>query len=197
MRELQFPRLFQPGRIGRLETKNRIVMAPMGAGFAEPDGRISQRQIDYYAARARGGVGLIILESSRIERVLEPACSAADLVDAVHDYGAKICFQLNLGLGRYVDWASPQRIPISASALPALLCPDVLCRPLTVEEIARLVQAAADSARRAVVAGFEMIEIHAHTGYLIDQFMTSFWNKRADAYGGDIDGRLKFTLEGG
>jgi len=209
MRELQFPKLFQPGYIGNLELRNRIVMAPMGAGFAELDGRISQRQIDYYAARAKGGVGLIILESSRIERVLEPAwtfalpaldsdtliAGAADLVDAVHDYEAKICFQLNLGLGRYVDWASPQRIPISASALPAFLNPDVLCRPLTVEEIARMVQAAADSARRAVVAGFDMIEIHAHTGYLIDQFMSSLWNKRTDEYGGDLDGRLRFTLE--
>lgn len=209
MRELQFAKLFQPGYIGNLELRNRIVMAPMGAGFAELDGRISQRQIDYYAARAKGGVGLIIFESSRIERVLEPAwtfalpaldsdsliASASDLVDAVHDYEAKICFQLNLGLGRYVDWASPQRIPISASAIPAFLCPDVLCRPLTVEEIARLVQSAADSARRAVVAGFDMIEIHAHTGYLIDQFMTFLWNKRTDEYGGDLDGRLRFTLE--
>ena len=210
MKKIQrFPKLFQPGRIGKLEIKNRIVMAPMATLMAERDGRYSQQQIDYFAIRAKGGAGLIMTEATMVEREISPPADiliaymdspyhiarAGDLVDAVHDYGAKICVQHSCGPGRNMAGASPERIPISASAVPAFGNHSILCHELTVEEIKKIVRACGDAAQRAVVAGFDMIEIHAHAGYLIDQFMTPLWNKRSDEYGGDLEGRMRFALE--
>ena len=197
----QFQKLFQPGRIGKLEIRNRIIMGPMGTGFAEPDGRYSQRQIDFYVARAKGGAGLITAGVTKAEGEIDKPPSfvvsrldslvqiprANDLVERVHDYGAKIAIQLSVGLGRNADWASPERIPISASAVPATMNPDILCHELSVEEIKRLIQAFAEAAERAVMAGFDMIEIHNHAGYIQDQFMSPLWNKRSDEYGGDLE----------
>lgn len=209
MTSQQFQKLFQPGRIGKLEIRNRIIMGPMGTGFAEPDGRYSQRQIDFYVARAKGGAGLITAGVTKAEGEIDKAPSfvvsrldsvvqiprANDLVERVHDYGAKIAIQLSVGLGRNADWASPERIPISASAVPATMNPDVLCHELSVEEIKRLIQAFAEAAERAVMAGFDMIELHNHAGYIQDQFMSPLWNKRSDEYGGDLEGRMRFTRE--
>lgn len=209
MSEQQFQKLFQPGRIGKLEIRNRIIMGPMGTGFADLDGRYSEPQIDYYVARAKGGAGLITAGITKVEGEIDKPPSfvismldsvaqiprANNLVERVHDYGAKIAVQLSAGLGRNADWASPERIPISASAVPAFMNPAVLCRALTKAEIKMIVQAFADAAERAVTAGFDMIEIHNHAGYIQDQFMSPLWNKRTDEYGGDLEGRMRFTRE--
>ncbi len=209
MKEIPFPKLFEEGRIGKLEVKNRIIMAPMAVGLSEPDGRFTQRAIDYFAARARGGAGIIMTNLVKPERVIEPdpdriigvfdshtlIPSATDLVEAVHDFGAKICLQLGPAVGRNMLRVSKKMPPISASAVPAVFNPKVLCRELKRDEIKELMRAFSLSAQRAVMAGFDMIEFHAHCGYLIDQFMTPLWNKRTDEYGGDLDGRLKFALE--
>ncbi len=205
----QFPRLFHPGQIGKLEVKNRIVMAPVANMYANMDGTYSQRQIDYYAERAKGGAGLIIVEVTFVERKISPPADpvapyidtnwhipgASDLVDAVHDYGAKICIQLSPGPGRNMNVATHDRIPIAASAVPSFSDPDIICRELSVAEIKEIVRACGDAAERAVKAGFDMIEIHGHLGYLIDGFMTPLYNKRSDEYGGDIEGRMRFAKE--
>ncbi|MCP4663292.1 MAG: FAD-dependent oxidoreductase, partial [bacterium] len=78
---------------------------------------------------------------------------------------------------------------------PAVLNPAVLCRELEVEEIRQLVRACGEGAYRAVMAGFDMIDVHAHTGYLVDQFMTPLWNRRRDEYGAGFEGRMRFPLE--
>ena len=107
-------KLFEAGKIGRLSIKNRIVMAAMGVhALAEPDGRLSQRGIDYYVARAKGGSGLIITGAARTRQieqlsytpfvngmVIDGSLSTgrlSELADAVHDYGAKIAVQLLAG----------------------------------------------------------------------------------------------------
>ena len=210
MEEAQrFPKLFQPGRIGKLEIGNRIIMAPMETRLAEPDGRYSQRLIDYFVARAKGGVGLILTGLTMVESEISPyhdllttyldapyqIPGTSDLVEAVHDYGVKIGVQFSAGLGRNIHGASPEKVPVSASAVPAFTDPRILCRELSVEEIKKIILAFGDAAERAVTAGFDMIELHAHAGYLIDQFMTPLWNKRKDEYGGDIEGRMKFAVE--
>lgn len=205
----QFSRLFNPGYIGNLEIKNRIVMAPMANMYTNLDGTYSQRQIDYYAERAKGGAGLIIVEVTFVERKISPPAdpvaayldtnwhipSASDLVDAVHDYGAKICVQLSPGPGRNMNVATHDRIPIAASAVPSFSDPNILCRELSIAEIKEIVRACGDAAERAVKAGFDMIEIHGHLGYLIDGFMMPLYNKRSDEYGGDIEGRMRFARE--
>jgi 2-enoate reductase len=157
--EARFPHLFQPGRIGSMEVNNRIFMAPMATGFCESDGRYSQRQIDWYVTRARGGAGLIETEACAVERALSkwpsfPSNSlesalgvprAYQLTSAVHDFGAKISAQLSIGQGRCLDRASPSDPPVSASPVPAFADPKVLCRALSVDEIRSLTRSFADA----------------------------------------------------
>jgi len=203
-------RLFERGRIGRLETKNRIAMAPMGTnGLTDIDFGYSRRLIDFYAARAKGGAGMIITGAAVVNTTLEGGIShflprldsaaymgrLSELCDAVHHYGAKLVLQLTAGFGR-VNFIENNPIPpISASELPCFLDTSVSTRALTVEEIQTLVVSFATSAGMAQIAGVDAIEIHGYGGYLIDQFQTALWNKRTDEYGGDLDGRLRFTME--
>ncbi|MEE9418110.1 MAG: FAD-dependent oxidoreductase, partial [Desulfatiglandaceae bacterium] len=207
-------RLFEPGKIGRLSIRNRIVMAPMGIGaLAEPDGRLSQRAIDYYVARAKGGVGLIITGltcvDAEIEKKTEDGLGVlaradspihinrfAELVDAVHDYGTKLCVQLTAGMGRvaYGDILRKGHA-VAPSASPCFWNPGVTARELTTEEVEKLVQAFARAAAFLRIAGVDAIELHAHEGYLLDQFQSALWNKRTDKYGGDLEGRLRFPFE--
>ncbi|MCU0594265.1 MAG: FAD-dependent oxidoreductase [Desulfobacterota bacterium] len=206
--------LFRPGKINTLELKNRIVMAPMGArGLIELDGRFSQRAVDYYVARARGGAGLIITGLMAIETEVEkrdrgpwsPLARADstlyiprlnELAEAVQDHGAKIAAQLTAGYGRL---ARPEVVQagwaVAPSAQPCSSDPSVLARELTIEEIVKLTKAFVAAALIVKQAGFDAIELHGHEGYLIDQFMTAKWNKRKDGYGGDLEGRLRFPLE--
>ncbi len=208
-------KLFEAGRIGKLQTKNRIVMAPMGGGgYAEPNGRISSQSIDYYVARAKGGVGLIIAGAVYVENEIEnhlvdglwaryPAMDKAlyvsrwsMLADAVHDYGTKLAIQLSAGFGRcLLPHITSLHAAVAPSSLPCFRDPNVIARELTTEEIGKLAKAFGLAARLVRVAGIDAIELHAHGGYLMDQFQTALWNKRKDKYGGDIDGRLRFSLE--
>jgi len=204
-------KLFEPGEIGGLTLKNRIVMAPMLTGLAEPveEGRLSPRDIDFYVTRAKGGVGLIITTFMRPNRKLEASIGEPvvnslrcvrwlnDLAESAHNYGTKVCVQLSPGLGRIQDPdpALPHGGTVSASAVPCFFNSSVTTRELTIEEIEQLVKDFEFSCNIIASAGIDAIEIHAHQGYLIDQFVTKLWNKRTDKYGGDLDGRLRFPLE--
>jgi len=213
-------KLFEPGRIGKLSLKNRIVMAPMLTGLAEPieDGRMSQRDIDFYLARARGGVGLIITSFMRTNRRFEASLGEPvvnsqrcvrwlnDLAEAMHDYGVKVCAQLSAGMGRNQplpeSWTKGRGEvkdvsyrPVSASAVPSFWGPDTICHALSKEEIQQLIQDYEFSAKIIASAGIDAIEIHCHAGYLIDQFLTAIWNKRTDEYGGNLKNRFRFTQE--
>jgi len=212
-------KLFEPGRIGKLLIKNRIAMAPMGIiGLIEPDGRISQRVIDYYVARAKGGVGLIItglclpildiefgpLKKQGISFV--PRIDSPDVIpmlrqlaDSVHSHGAKIAIQLTAGFGRVLN---PHLLAlmgietaVGASAVPNVWDLKVITRELTTEEVEALVGSFSTAAEIVKAAGIDAVELHGHEGYLMDQFTTALWNKRKDKYGGDLDNRLRFSLE--
>ena len=206
--------LFKRGQIGKLELKNRIVMAPMGTtGLVELDGRYSQRGIDYFAARAKGGVGLIETGLMVVDVEIEKRASGPwshmpradsplyiprlnELTDAIHEYGAKIAAQLTAGFGRTArgsiinsGWA------IAPSQQPCFWNPNIIARGLNIEEIENLIKAFGVAATVIKMAGFDAIELHGHEGYLFDQFMTAKWNKRTDKYGGNLEGRLTFPLE--
>lgn len=199
--------LFAPGKIGRLELKNRLVMSPMGTFHAEVDGRMAETQIDYLMERARGGVGMIIVEGQFAVREDEASVGMLyldtdkclprlyELTDSVHAYGAKICAQIGCGLGRNAFPRSDGTLPVSASAVPTSYDPSIICRPLTVEEIKAIVASYTAAAERCKRAGFDAIEVHAHAGYLIDQFMSAAWNHRTDEYGGSLEKRMRFPLE--
>ena len=202
-------RLLEPVKIGKMEMKNRIAMAPMGiGGLLNPDGSPGPRALDYYLERARGGVGLIITGVFRVENEVEhfPGLSArvtpqalgafTELAEAVHALGTKIFVQLTAGFGRV---AIPMRLqgnqPVSASAIPYYWDPRQTCRELKIEEIAKLVKAFGHAAEVLAAAGIDGVELHGHEGYLLDQFMTLFWNRRTDPYGGSLDGRLRLSIE--
>lgn len=205
-------KLLEAASIGRMHLPNRVVMAPLGTGgMGDPDGGYSLRVRDYLVERARGGVGLIIspmtvLDTETEPWVFKPAWldpvlddwskinRLGEIVDEVHHYGTKFCVQLSPGLGRNAQ-AHAGFAPISASAVPSLWDPSVLCRPITVEEIQRLVKLFGNSVSLARRTGADAIEIHGYGGYLIDQFMSPAWNKRDDEYGGDAERRLRFPIE--
>ena len=136
-------------------------------------------------------------EPAPMPNVLETyshATRLAILCEKVHHYGAKVCSQLSLGLGR-VSLIDPFTPPKSASAIPSFFFPDLICTPYTKEEIKFLVDKFGYAALLAKNAGADAIEIHAYGGYLIDQFLTPLWNKRTDEYGGSLENRLRIVYE--
>lgn len=205
---MKFDKLFTPIKIGRMEIQNRIVMPPMTLNFASETGAVNQRVIDYYAERAKGCVGLIIVEATCIDspvgRLDDPLqlcidddifiAGFNDLCEVIHETDTKIALQLHHA-GRETTLEITQGIqPVSAS--------DVYCastkvkpRPLKTSEVEALVEKYAQSARRAKTAGFDAVEMHSAHGYLIEQFLSPATNKRTDKYGGDLNGRMRFAFE--
>jgi len=204
-------KLFDPGTIGTLSLKNRIVMAPMLALVNDPvgGGRVTDRFLDFYIARAKGGVGMIITsfmnpsenwEPSFGEPILDNSKCIAwlnDLVRAVHDYGTKLCVQLSAGFGRNLIFNPelPHAQPVCASAVPSHSDPKTMCRPLTKEDIKVIIRDYEVSVKILTLAGVDAIEMHAHAGYIMDQFLTPLWNTRTDEYGGSLENRFRFTGE--
>lgn len=199
--------LFTPFKIGKMEVKNRIVLSPMGTGSSHIDGTKSDSEVRYYEERARGGAGMIILgcqmlteklAQGSLEGTLEKPYiipKLTELVEAVHRYGAKVVCQMSPGTGRNAFPSMHGDPPVSASAIPATLDPNIICHALTVEEIQEILDQFSSSASLVKNAGFDAIEIHAHAGYLIDQFMSPVWNKRTDEYGGSDENRARFPRE--
>ena len=203
-----FSRILEPVKIGSVEIKNRVAMAPMGiVGLLNPDGSPGQRAVDYYIERARGGVGLIISSVFKVENEIEnlkpgvflvsPEAMSpfAELSEAVHPLGSRIFVQLTAGFGRVTR---PSRLvgkPVSASPIPYYWQPDIICRELETGEVGELVKRFGVAAKVLDRAGIDGIELHGHEGYLFDQFTTAIWNKRRDKYGGDLEGRLRLPIE--
>jgi 2-enoate reductase len=203
-----FKNLLKSIKIGNIEIKNRIAMAPMGiGGMTNLDGGPGSRALDYYIERARGGVGLIITSLFKVENeidalpqgfmLISPVALApfTELAETVHALGTKIFVQLTAGFGRV---ASPRLLrgkPVSASAIPYYWNPALTCKELTVEEVERLAKAFGPISHILAEAGIDGVELHGHEGYLFDQFTTGLWNHRSDRYGGDLPGRLFFPIE--
>ena len=200
-------KLFTPIKIGTMEVKNRIVMAPMGTNIAASDGSVTERLINYLAARAKGGVGLIITEITTVDPVAKymPNTLGAfddklipswrDLANAVHAYGAKLAPQL-IHPGPIATSALTGVQPVGPSAIASPLIREVP-REASIEEIEEIVREFGEAARRMKKAGCDGVELHmAHGGHcLVAAFTSPIFNKRADAYGGSLEGRLKFPLE--
>ncbi len=211
-----YPRLFQPGRIGDLVVKNRLVMAPMGTpAMTGWRGTFSDRLMDYYERRAQGGIGLIITGVNLVNSKVEPWEAAGEpslvtfdepwkvrnfiqLTERVHDHGAKIFAQLTAGFGRVLPkriLSRPEAEPLAPSPMATFWRPDIMARAMRVEEIKILVDSFGRAAQVAQKSGFDGVELHGHEGYLLDQFMTGLWNQRTDQYGGSYNNRMRFALE--
>ncbi|MDG3086141.1 FAD-dependent oxidoreductase [Vibrio hannami] len=206
--------LFEPMQIGSLKLKNRYSMAPMGTlGCVDGDGAYNQRGVEYYVARARGGVGLIITGVQMVENELEqfpmpslpcptnhPTAyirSAKEMTERVHTYGAKIFAQLTAGWGRScIPGFTPGDKSIAPSDAPNRFDPSIQHRELTTDEVKYFIGKFVESAAIAQKAGFDGVEIHAvHEGYLLDQFTMEFFNQRTDQYGGSFENRYRFAVE--
>jgi len=201
-----FERLFSPITIGTMEVKNRIAMAPMTTGWAPADGTVPDKMIDYLEARAKGGVGLIISETVTVDERFPYIMQSVGLwddslipsfkrfVDAMHAHGAKVAPQ--------ISHPGPESFSFLKGIQPVgpspALCKGTgqVCRELSVEEIHEIVEQYGEAARRARQAGCDAMELHAaHSYMLAGSFLSPLRNKRTDAYGGRVDGRLRFLLE--
>lgn len=203
----RFKKIFEPTSIGQMQLKNRIVMPPMGTNYAEEGGAVGQRTLDYYEARARGGVGLIIVEGSApsLHCTTPHQASLGDdkliprwrkLTDVAHKYNARIAIQIMHSTMEYWDGKVVQVSP-SPVIVPARVM-GILGEPpheLTVEEIAERVEWFASAARRAREAGFDGVEIHGAHQYIVAAFLSSATNQRKDKYGGSVKNKARFLVE--
>jgi len=197
--------LQQPGRIGPLALRNRVVMAPMGTNYSTTDGLSTERDKQYYAERARGGVAMIMTEAMVVTEQARPHHNSlcvyhdrfipglAAIVDAIKRHGALVCGQLN-HRGALLRRSVLDMEPVGPSAWTNPNTGDAV-RPLTLPEIRTLQRLFVDAARRLQQAGYDGVELHAGNGYLFQQFFTARINHRTDNYGGSFDNRARLLLE--
>lgn len=194
--------IFEHFKIGNLELKNRIVMPPMCQYSSDNNGGVKPWHISHYATRAIGGVGLIIVEATAVEpdgRISSNDLGIWDdsqieglksLVEIVHENGAKIAIQIAHAGRKSQSTNDP-------SAPSALRYSQHYANPHELDKtgIKSIVEKFRLAAKRAKLAGFDGIEIHAAHGYLINEFLSPLTNKRNDEYGGDIKNRTKILFE--
>lgn len=198
---MKFPNMFKPINIGVVTVPNRFVVPPMGNNFANTDGSMSERSAAYYEARAKGGFGLITIESTVVYKEAKGGprkpCLFSDEVvpsfkrvaDACHAYGAKVSIQLqhagpegNSKLTGYPLKAASAIAPSAGREIP---------EAMPTEEVYRLIECYGDAARRAQLAGIDMVEVHCAHGYLVSTFISARTNKRTDEFGGCFENRMR------
>ena len=186
----KYPNLFQPGFIGRKRVKNRLIMSPMVSALAV-DGQVTDSLLAHYEARARGGVGTVMVEAIDDARYIP---GLFRLSETIKMHGAAAFIQL-LHIGRETTPAGIEgNQPVAPSAVPCKIMRS-MPRPLTTDEVKGLVQKFIKAAEIASRAGFDGVELHAAHGYLINEFLSPDANQRTDEYGGSLENRERFLLE--
>src|SRR5215207_3731932 len=206
--------LFDPLRVGEIELDNRIVMAPMTRSRADERGVQPAFVAEYY--RQRASAGLIITEATNVSPMAKgyvrtPGVYTPEQVEgwrpvaeAVHSRGGKIFMQLfHTGRIALPDFLPEGARPVAPSAVRAKgqnytdegMKPFVTPREMTREEIAQTVGDFAAAAANALAAGFDGVELHAASGYLVQQFLSTNANRRSDEYGGSVKNRARFFFE--
>lgn len=214
-------RLFSEFKLRGVTLKNRIVISPMGTYSAE-DGQLQPFHHTHYANFAMGGAGLVMVEQTSITRrgrvtngdpgLWDDSQIAGmrSIVSHMKSYGAKTGIQLNHGgrkgsMQRAIRGNGPlterdlamgeeQWVPLAPSALPlgeGWLTPE----PISLDHLDGLRSAFVAAAKRAMLAGFDLIEIHMAHGYLLQNFLSPLANQRTDDYGGSLENRMRFPLE--
>ena len=205
--DTKFKKLFEPGTIGQLRIKNRFVRTGAGTDFHDAEGLLQlNKELPYYEALARGGVGLIITGAQPTFAFTEkhiPGYKA--LTDMVHKYDCPIFSQF-MHLGAWVPHPDRMKVDrnqmVSASAIPLSEMQErgrdfpMESRELTVPEIKDIVNDFATAAERAHRAGFDGIEVNAATAHLVNSFLSRAWNRRQDEYGcQSLENRARFAIE--
>jgi len=204
---MPYPTLFSEAKINHLTLKNRLVMTPMGCGLAQENGIITDAFIAYYAERAKGGTALLTTEVACVNpvhgrRAIRQICLTDEsqlpmlkkLTDTIHSYGAAIFPQLH-----HPGVMSSNK----ANHGHPLLCPSGIAskfmgqevRAFEHNEIKDLINDYAHAAMLAKKAGFDGVEIHMAHHYLLHEFLTPYFNKRTDEYGGSFENRCRLPLE--
>jgi NADPH2 dehydrogenase len=196
-----YPHLFSPYKIKGIELQNRLTMAHLYLGYAAEGGAVSPLLLDHYRLMTQSGVALVVVENATIDhpggsgsyRTLRVDSDdylegLARLARGIKQEGARACLQINHA-GRFAG-AAPQ--PVAPSAVETF---GRLPRSLDRDEIQEIARRYAGAARRVKQAGFDMVELHGGTGYLLAQFVSPRTNRRDDDYGGSLENRQKFPLE--
>ncbi len=242
---MKYKMLFSPMKIGNVEIKNRVVMAPMLMGFGQFNGNATEKMMDYYEERAKGGTGLIITEITRVndntgassfgqlaaskDRNIE---SMSELARRIHKHGSKLFVELHhpgrqnvnlmintLPISVFCDKIMPKNsyskllygsiVPlgkklvekdlffrtVSPSKCEKSKFSDSANKTISTCQIKKIISQFGDAALRVKKAGCDGVEIHASHGYLIQQFLSPFTNRRTDEYGGSFENRMRFLLE--
>jgi 2,4-dienoyl-CoA reductase-like NADH-dependent reductase (Old Yellow Enzyme family) len=190
--------IWEPIRVGRLELPNRIARAANTTTIS-PAG-IDEQFIAYHRARARGGVGLSILEAASVHptsilsyAIDDSTCAGFErMMKEIRPYGMRVIQQLWHG-GHHLPGVGG-RLPWTVSDIPSPFS-GLIGHPVRAAEIAELVHSFAVAARRCRDAGLDGVEIHAGHGYLVQQFLSPLTNTREDRYGGSLPNRMRFVLE--
>ncbi len=197
--------IFDPIKINQTTIKNRLVVSSMVVNYCDTEGRSTEKFKAYHEHKAKGGFGLIITEdfavmkSGRSFMTIgglwedEQIASHKELTDRVHAYGAKMFVQL-FHAGRQTTSAISGEQIVAPTAMRDPTMPEIP-RELAIDEIHELVGRFGDAAVRARKAGFDGVEIHAGHGYLVNQFLSPFSNRRCDEYGGTIQNRCRILVE--
>ena len=192
---MRYQRLSTPGQIGPISLKNRLVMEPAITLLAEVNGEAGERETRYFEERAKGGVGLIIINANPY-RGFGPVRNAISFgsteylrsldvfVDAIHRHGAKVFAQMK---APNPPGATVNGLPLTPSSPPA--------RAMTNEEIKQSIKDMGFAASIARQAGFDGVELHLCHGHFAAQFFSRFYNKRTDEYGGSFENRMRFADE--
>jgi 2,4-dienoyl-CoA reductase-like NADH-dependent reductase (Old Yellow Enzyme family) len=197
---MELTKVFEPIQIGDLEIPCRIVRAAHGTGLGNPPTLLGGADwIAYHEARARGGVGLTILEAARPHAESSGGLGIADesaipgykaLRKAVEPYGMRLFQQLSHSGNIYPP---PSGVPWGVSTVPSPWA--IVAEPMTVRQIAEVVEGYAHAARCCVEGGLDGVEVHLGHGYLTHQFLSPIFNTRTDEYGGSLENRMRFTQE--
>lgn len=207
----RFGKLFEPGKIGKLRIRNRIVMLPMGGYFPTATSEVGERSKAYFVERAKGGVGLIIIGLTGVVPLDEPITKQYfslsedrllpthyHLTEAVRVHGAKIGIQL-------CHWGSQMNLPEYGGKPP--LSPSGILqvnvnrkafdkpRSMRRDEVYQLIEYFARASFRAKRAGYDLVEIHAAHGYLLNSFLSQATNRRMDEFGGSLENRVRVVTE--
>ena len=201
-------RLFSRVTLGSLTLSNRAVVAPMTRVSATEDGCVTERMVAYYEEFARGGWGLVETEATYIDEACsqckpcQPGIASAvqgdawhRVVDTVHARGPAIIMQLQHA-GALAEPRAHRADTMAPSPVePRSRRPLGIPRELTPADIDEICRGFGLAATRVVEAGFDGIELHGANGYLIDQFLTDYTNRRTDSYGGPMSNRVRFAVE--
>jgi 2,4-dienoyl-CoA reductase (NADPH2) len=200
-RSIVFSHLFSEIEVQGLTLKNRLTMAPLYLGYAGEGGTVSEMLLDHYRLMAQSGVAMVVVENATVDHPVGSGSNRTLRVDSdasleglsrlaatIKREGALACLQINHA-GRFAHAAET---PVAPSAVETF---GHLPRALERNELTDIIEKYASAAARTLSAGFDMVELHGGTGYLLAQFLSPRTNRRSDEYGGNLDNRQRFALE--